>query len=133
MSVIRDMKEDMEEKLKAYKAIANETRLAILLEISAENEGLPFGKLREELKLNSNALDYHLEKLTNAGLIMNVPRTPVTKRAQHSEVLGLMTLSKFRETRLPTEDKQYYSYYRITALGKEMLEKLGFKKKAAEK
>lgn len=123
------MKEALEEQLKAYKAIANETRLAILLEVSKEGEGLPFGKLREKLRLNPNALDYHLEKLTNAGLIVNVPRAPVTRRAQRSEVLGLMTLKRtmtMREQRKPSrEDKQYYSYYQITASGKEMLTKLG--------
>lgn len=122
------MKEGLEEQLKAYKAIANETRLAILLEISREEEGLPFGKLREKLRLNPNALDYHLEKLTNARLIVNVPRMPVTKRAQRSEVLGAMTLSTMREQRKPSsEGTQYYSYYRITASGKEMLAKLGVK------
>lgn len=120
------MTENLRERLKAYKAIANETRLTILLEVSKKEEGLPFVKLRQKLKLNPNALDYHLGKLTNAGLVVNVPRTPATKRAKRSEVLHFMTLSTMpKKGKVSQEKTRYYSYYKVTATGKEILKKLG--------
>lgn len=128
------MRKSLKDQIKLYKVIANETRLTILLEASKEEEGLPFEKLRGKLRLNPNALDYHLEKLTNAGLIINVPRVPVTKRTRRSEVLHSMTLSTMRkQRRIPMEGKRYYSYYKITETGKEILEKIGVRTETLKK
>jgi len=119
------MEMKMEETLRAYRAVASETRLNILIEISKKKDGLSFGQLRDKLKLNSNALDYHLEKLAEAKLIANILRTPVTRRAGLGSESGITTLSTSKEqSRKPVVEK-HYSYYQVTDFGKEMLTKIG--------
>ena len=118
------MEEDLEKKLYAYKQVANKTRLNILLKIMTKGDGLSFGELRDKLRLNSNALNYHLGRLSEAGLIINVPKTPTTKRSRIGQEREISTLSTAEQGKTPLGD-MHYSYYQITDTGKEILIKLG--------
>ena len=118
------MKENLEQKLKAFKAITNENRLRILQKVSEKEEGLSFGELRKKLRLNPNTLDYHLQKLADARLIRNVAKVPTLKRTQPNQESGITTLSaNMRQEE--TLGKAHYSYYQITNYGREILTQVG--------
>src|SRR5262245_12676630 len=54
----------------ALEALAQHSRLGIFrLLISAGKEGLPAGKIAEEMQLPNATLSFHLAQLKNAGLI----------------------------------------------------------------
>ena len=87
----------LEQYLAMQQAIGNETRFRIVNFLT--EEGAKSAKeLEEGLALPSNTLHYHLDALVDVGLVEN-------RKAKEPESDGL------------------YSYYRVTALGKGILEK----------
>jgi DNA-binding transcriptional ArsR family regulator len=123
------LEDDLETKLRSYRAVTNKTRLTILLDISKKKDGASFGELRERLRLNSNALDFHLGKLTEAKLVVNVPKTPMTKRAQAEQMSEVAPLSLTVQKKSTLGDT-HYSYYKITENGKAILANLDIKSDA---
>jgi DNA-binding transcriptional ArsR family regulator len=54
----------------ALSALAQETRLrAFRLIVRAGEDGLPAGRLAEELEVPANTLSFHLKELSRAGLV----------------------------------------------------------------
>ena len=122
--------EELESKLKAYKAVTNKTRLKILLAVVENKDGTSFGELRRKLNLNSNALNFHLGKLADAKLIVNIVKTPTTTRSQDSSSSELSTLALTGRKMLSIDT--HYSYYQITTSGIEILAKIGIKRDSHE-
>ena len=63
---------DLQNALKAFDALSQETRLkAFRLLVEYGPEGLPSGKLSEALGIPHNSLSFHLNHMSNAGLIVS--------------------------------------------------------------
>ena len=61
---------ESEEAVVALEALAQASRLGIFrLLVEAGREGLPAGKIAEEMELPNATLSFHLAQLKNAGLI----------------------------------------------------------------
>ena len=87
----------LEQYLAMQRSIGNETRFRIVNFLT--EEGAKSAKeLEEGLNLPSNTLHYHLDALVDVGLVEN-------RKVKEPDTDGL------------------YSYYRVTALGKGILEK----------
>jgi hypothetical protein len=100
-------------KLRAVGLIAhNNKRLAIAVEI-AVRKGISFGNLRRDLDFESNELCYHLEKLTNAGVIRKVRTNKSIIRKGDEALVGP------QKTQPPQRE-----IYTLTELGKEIAKKL---------
>ena len=89
--------------LRALGALAQETRLAAFrILVRAGPEGLPAGRIAEELDVALPTLSFHLKELANAGLIrsQSVSRF-VIYRANYPEMnalLGFLTENCCRDT-----------------------------------
>ena len=60
--------------IQALAALAQESRLAIFrLLVVAGPEGMPVGRIAEQLNLANATLSFHLKELTNAGLTRATP------------------------------------------------------------
>ena len=69
---IRNM--EMKSTIQALAALAQESRLAIFrLLVVAGPDGMPVGKIAEQLNLANATLSFHLKELTNAGLTTATP------------------------------------------------------------
>ena len=86
----------LEEYLTMQQSIGNETRFRTVNFLTEEDKSAK--ELEEGLDLLSNTLHYHLDALVDVGLVEN------------------------RKSKEPESDS-LYSYYRVTALGKGILEK----------
>ena len=65
---------EMKSTLQALAALAQESRLAIFrLLVVAGPDGMPVGKIAEQLNLANATLSFHLKELTNAGLTTATP------------------------------------------------------------
>ena len=54
----------------ALSSLAQESRLEIFrMLVKAGPEGMPAGKIAEEIKIPANTLSFHIKELANAGLI----------------------------------------------------------------
>lgn len=87
---------DLSEYLAMQRAIGDETRFQIVRTL-ARNGDLSAKQLREALDIPSNNLHYHLDRLVDVGLVQN------------------------RKQSAPDSDG-LYSYYRVSSLGKAILE-----------
>jgi DNA-binding transcriptional ArsR family regulator len=94
--------DDLKEHLRIYKAVSNETRLAILLAFIDRNPSMSFTQLKQIFSLTPAVLKYHLEVLQKAGLIKNVYRKVTNVKD--------------------------YSYYELTDEGKRTLKSIGITK-----
>ena len=64
----------MKNTIQALAALAQESRLAIFrLLVVAGPDGMPVGKIAEQLSLANATLSFHLKELTNAGLTKSTP------------------------------------------------------------
>ncbi len=64
----------MKSTIQALAALAQESRLAIFrLLVVAGPDGMPVGKIAEQLNLANATLSFHLKELTNAGLTTATP------------------------------------------------------------
>ena len=81
------------EAVKLLAALAQETRLAIYrLLVECGREGLPAGKIGEELGLPPPTLSFHLKELSHAGLIRGTPQSRhIYYAAEFSTMTDLLT------------------------------------------
>lgn len=90
----------------------NDKRLAIALEI-ALRKGISFGSMRRDLGFESNELCYHLEILTDAGVIRKIRTNESIIRKGDEAAVGP------QKTRSPQRE-----VYAFTDLGKSIIRKL---------
>ena len=65
---------EIKNTIQALAALAQESRLAIFrLLVVAGPDGMPVGKIAEQLGLANATLSFHLKELTNAGLTRSTP------------------------------------------------------------
>ena len=65
---------EIKNTIQALSALAQESRLAIFrLLVVAGPDGMPVGKIAEQLNLANATLSFHLKELTNAGLTNATP------------------------------------------------------------
>ena len=65
---------EIKNTIQALAALAQESRLAIFrLLVVAGPDGMPVGKIAEQLSLANATLSFHLKELTNAGLTRATP------------------------------------------------------------
>lgn len=75
--------------VKAFDALAHETRLAVFrLLVPEGRDGLPAGAIGERLRLAPNSLSFHLNRLTQAGLLTSRRRGRQLFYAVHYETLS---------------------------------------------
>ena len=60
-----------EEARDIFKALSNDKRVAIMMDLFTKPEGVTFSQLKEDLDLNQASLNNHLKKLFEGGLIIN--------------------------------------------------------------
>ena len=106
------------DKISALRLVTQDNRLAIVLLIALSDGGIPFGKLRRELNLESNSLCYHIQKLMKAAIV-NKKQIPMTASVLEGD---RASVGAEKSESLSTART---SNYHLTRKGKSFLSQLG--------